>query len=497
MSPGRETRHHPLRGRLRTAITSAAAYACATLAVAGCTHLVTGQGSSMLYDPFHVAGLIAADGHSGPRGDAPAPTGTVKNTDGGAVDKLALLAINDIEDYWEQAYSHSLNGTFQPVAQRVSYDSHDPASPRVCGNETYRLINAFYTPRCNLIAWDRGALFPIGQRYFGDMSIAGVLAHEYGHAVQHMAKIVNRTTPVIVLEQQADCFGGVYLRWVAEGHSPRFTLSTGDGLDHVLAGLISMRDPIITPEGMDLTTEGHGTALDRVSAFQMGFAGDAATCAAIDMNEVTQRRGDEPIELHPAPSGQEDTGPAAVDQTSLSTLMQVLEKVFSPTQPPKLSLEPAKCPDAQASPPASYCPATNTITVDLPALQKMGTPGEEQQQHVLLQGDNTAFSIVMSRYTLAVQHERHLALDTAMAALRTACLTGVAHQKMAKQIPLPSGTTLVITAGDIDQAVAGLLTNRLVASDVNGVSVPAGFTRITAFRSGVVGTDDQCYQRFA
>jgi hypothetical protein len=84
-----------------------------------------------------------------------------------------------------------------------------------------------------------------------------------------------------------------------------------------------------------------------------------------------------------------------------------------------------------------------------------------------------------------------------MTALRTACLTGFVHRKMAQPIALPSGNTLVITAGDLDKAVAGLLTNHLVASDVNGVTVPAGFTRITAFRSGVTGSDEQCYQRFS
>lgn len=152
----------------------------------------------------------------------------------------------------------------------------------------------------------------------------------------------------------------------------------------------------------------------------------------------------------------------------------------------------------QAHPPASYCPATNTIVVDLAQLQKMGAPADEQSGHVLIQGDDTAMSVVMSRYVLAVQHERGLKLDSPGSALRTACLTGVAHRKMAGPVSLPSGNGLTLTAGDLDKAVAGLLTNHLVASDVNGQTVPAGFTRITAFRSGVVSSnDDLCYQRFA
>ena len=132
------------------------------------------------------------------------------------------------------------------------------------------------------------------------MSVTGVLAHEFGHALQRMAKLVSKKDPTIVSEQQADCFAGVYLYWVADGKSPRFTLSTGDGLDHVLAGMITTRDPV-----MDSETENddeHGSALDRVSAFQMGFITGASACAAINMKEIEQRRGDLPKILRTDPT---------------------------------------------------------------------------------------------------------------------------------------------------------------------------------------------------
>jgi hypothetical protein len=57
---------------------------------------------------------------------------------------------------------------------------------------------------------------------------------------------------------------------------------------------------------------------------------------------------------------------------------------------------------------------------------------------------------------------------------------------------------LTLSAGDLDEAVAGLLTNGLVASDVNGDKVPSGFSRISAFRAGVQTDDiDTCYDQFA
>ncbi|CAM3239294.1 peptidase [Mycobacterium intermedium] len=483
------------RGR-RVKATGRAALVCLAViaVVAGCTTVVRGRAVSILNDPFHVGGLPATNGPSGPRQNAPAPTGTVINTDNGPIDKLSLLSINDIEEYWKAAYSQTMKGSFKPVSKLVSYDSNDDSGSTVCRMPTYDNVNAFFTSRCDLIAWDRGVFMPVAQQYFGDMSVNGVLAHEYGHAIQNMAKLVSRRDPTIVYEQQADCFAGVYLWWVADGKSPRFTLSTADGLDHVLAGVITTRDPVI--EADQENDDEHGSALDRVSAFQMGFITGAAACAAINKAEIERRRGDLPTALRvDSSTGDVETGEVAINEDTLNTLMEVMGKIFSPKNPPKLSFKTVGCSDAKPSPPASYCPSTNTIMVDLPGLAAMGKVAGTKQ-HSLPQGDDTALSIVMSRYALAVQHERGLAMQSPWTALRTACLTGFAHRKMAEPIKLPSGNSLQLTAGDVDEAVSGLLTNHMVASDADGISVPAGFTRIAAFRSGVLGEMDGCYSRY-
>jgi hypothetical protein len=113
----------------------------------------------------------------------------------------------------------------------------------------------------------------------------------------------------------------------------------------------------------------------------------------------------------------------------------------------------------------------------------------------MLQGDNTAMSVVASRYVLAIQHERGLALNTPTAAVRTACLTGAVERSMAQPVSIPSGKQLVLTAGDLDKAVIGLLVNGVGASDVNGENMPAGYTRAIAFRAGVLDDTDECFQR--
>jgi len=481
--------HRGARSRVVQAVLAVGA----ALVLAGCTSYLPGTAVSMMYDPFFVGGLPVSDGPSGPRADAPDPVGTVRNTDDGEIDRLAVLSINDIEGYWREHYPEYFAGEFVPVATLVSYDSTDRRSPKICGAKTYNEPNALFCPPKNLMAWDRGQLFPAGQKYFGDMAVTGVLAHEYGHAVQHMADLNDERTPGIVLEQQADCFSGVYIRWVAEGSSQRFTVSTGDGLSHLLAGLIAMRDPVLTPRTERLLLEkyGHGTALDRISAFQMGFDSGPRGCRGIDLQEIRERRGDLPMALQPDSTGSLQSGEIDIDEDTLQTLLGVLAEIFPLAEPPSLAFDAPGCADARPSPPASYCPATGVIAVDLPTLQRMGQPADTDQR-VLVQGDDTALSVVMSRYMLAVQQQRGLSLQSPRSAMLTACLTGVAHREMAAP-----GRELTISAGDIDEAVAGLLTNGIVASDVNGGVIPAGFTRITAFRSGVVGNADRCFARFA
>ena len=104
---------------------------------------------------------------------------------------------------------------------------------------------------------------PSLRRANGDMAITMVLAHEYGHAIQKMATLNPKGVPSLVAEQQADCFAGVYLRWVAEDKSPRFTLNTGEGLNNLLAAMIAFRDPLPSQNDYSAGDE-HGSAFERI-----------------------------------------------------------------------------------------------------------------------------------------------------------------------------------------------------------------------------------------
>jgi hypothetical protein len=225
----------------------------------------------------------------------------------------------------------------------------------------------------------------------------------------------------------------------------------------------------------------------------MGFTDGPTACAGIDQNEVKQRRGDLPVALT-----RNSTGDWPVSVESVTAVVEAMNQTFPLVNPPNLTFDTpsaGSCAAATPSPPVSYCPTTNTIAVDLPGLADMGTPGGRNRRFALPVGDNTAYSVLVSRYMVALAHQRGVVLDDAAAALRTACLTGVATTAMSKEITVGSDV-VALAAGDLDEAVSGMLTNGLAASDVNGASVPSGFSRIDAFRAGVLGDQDRCFKRF-
>ena len=482
---------------MRRTLRSLLAAAGVAAVVASCSSAIPGRPVSVFEDPFKVGGLEAVDGPTGLRPDAKPESREVTGTDGGEVDVLAGQSVSDLEEFWKFAYPDTFDGELTPVKELMSWDSED-YDGTFCGDTTEGLVNAGFCERDNTIGWDRTILLPSLRNAYGDMAITMVLAHEYGHAIQKSAGINPKGVPTLVAEQQADCFAGVYLRWVAEGKSPRFTLSTGEGLNNLLAAMISFRDPLLSEnEGYSVGDE-HGSAFERISAFQFGFTDGTAACASITLKEIKERRGELPVDL---PANQ--SGELPVTEKSVRSVIDAMNLLFAPKNPPKLTFDAASassCADARPSPPVSYCPATNTIAVDLGGLQDLGTATEgydADSSGPPLQGDNTAYSVLTSRYMMALQHEHGgVSLDTAEAGLRTACLTGVATTKLSKTITTPNGDAVALTAGDLDEAVSGLLTNGLAAGDVNGETVPAGFSRIDAFRVGVLGDVDRCYKRF-
>ncbi|WP_137725165.1 metallopeptidase [Prescottella subtropica] len=479
------------RPRLLTAV-----LALVAVAATGCATTTDGRAVSIYDDPFTVAGLPARDGPSGPRAGTPDAVRAVVGSDGGAVDRLAANAITDIESYWAQQYPTIFAGTFTPVSELMSWDPDDTDGPRFCGIGTDDLVNAAYCTRQDVVGWDRTYLLPALIDAFGPMAVVMVLAHEYGHAIQQKAGLVGDDDPGIVLEQQADCFSGAFVRHVAEGDAPHFTLNTADGLNSVLAATVAVRDT--EPGAADSV---HGSAFERVTAVQIGFTDGPAACTGIDADEIISRRTDLPRHYE----GRSDDGELPVTEESVRAIVDSFAAVFALADPPQLDLSgiDTGCADADATAPVSYCPTTNTIGVDLPALAERGRPaaGDGTRDAIVnvdVTGDYSAYVLLASRYTLAVQKASGMSLSGPQTALRAACLSGAVTAALSPGNPRAAdiAARVWLSPGDLDEAISGLLSDGLAASDVDGVTVPSGFSRVDAFRTGVLGGQDACTGRY-
>ncbi|MFE3545491.1 neutral zinc metallopeptidase [Nocardia sp. NPDC059177] len=467
---------------------------CALLSV-GCTRAVDGHAVSIYDDPFQVAGLPTTGGPNGPRPGVADTDLTATNGDDGEMDHLALNAIADIQTYWQSVFATEFpDQTFDPVQKLISWNARAPRSQAVefCKETTYHLVNAAYCRSDNSIGWDRAMLLPTMSETFGKMSVVMVLAHEYGHAIQTMAGLVTKKTPVLVKEQQADCFAGAFIRHVAEDKSNHFTINTSDGLNSVLAATVSIRDS--DPDDPESV---HGSAFERVTAVQVGFTDGPHGCKGIDTEEIEQRRGNLPQSF----SGDTGRGEYPISKENLVELSKALQAILPVEENPTYGFSGAEidCADGADTEPVTYCPADNLIATDVAGLAARGSVDTEDDGPlpVKVSGDYNGYVVFISRYTLAVQRDQGQELTGAKTGLRAACLSGVVTGQLARSDRPVSQGDIQLSAGDLDEAVSGLLTDGLAASDAEGNTVPSGFSRVDAFRAGVLNGETTCLSRYS
>ncbi|WP_167105320.1 neutral zinc metallopeptidase [Amycolatopsis granulosa] len=456
------------------------------LALTGC-----GGGTSALTTEGDVAGLPITHFDSGLKRDAPDPDLNVINVSDDEADRIAVATIADVEDYWSDVLPSGFGVAFRPVKSLLSYDSAGANQHNGCG-DTKGNANAFYCSSDDSVAWDRGALLPAMMDKFGPLSVVTVLAHEFGHAVQYRLGDragITRSTPTIVKEQQADCFAGGYYRWVAEGRSKYFAVSTSDGLNSALSSLFLVRDDAGTAA---TDRAAHGTGFDRTYAFQIGFERGPKECAAMTMDSIRPRLTERPFD-----AGDRD-GDLRVDRNAITLLGASLDQAFAGAQvpAPRIADDGGTCPGGASTPPASYCADGNTVSIDLAALAELGRPVDQNGEFTGSgsggHGDFAAFAEVASRYALGIQKGVGASLDNANAGLRTACLVGAWAAVAARP-----GQQLRLSAGDLDEAISDLLRpDSLVAADVHGKPAAGGFNRVEAMRTGYLQGSQPCSQRY-
>jgi len=196
-------------------------------------------------------------------------------------DETIEISVTDIEEFWADALPASYDIEYETIDDLLPYDSStDVETISDCfEGASYEDVadNALYCLLDDRVVYDDEGLFPRLFDDFGPFSIAMVLAHEWGHAIQGRILTFDEfvNAPSIQKELQADCFAGAWVGYVDEGSSQNLVLEAGD-IEIGLAGMLEFSDPL----GNDPTTQGaHGNGFDRVNAFSEGFEQGVDRCA--------------------------------------------------------------------------------------------------------------------------------------------------------------------------------------------------------------------------
>lgn len=368
----------------------------------------------------------------------------VHGTDHGDTDRLAATVVSDAQDYWSKAYPATFDRPWKDLdGGFFSVDTGDTGSSPPCASTVSEVEgNAYYCRSVDAIAWDRTALLPVLREHYGDAAVAVVLSHELGHAVQQRADLAQGQP--LRLEAMADCFAGSFLRWVSDGHAPHLRASP-DQLDEALRAITVFRDPVGS-------TGAHGTAFDRLSAFQTGFAGGPGECPAVPTADVA-----EPVEQDPNVPLDEAIGNTTAEQY----FGELVTERGGRWTPPRLG----DCPNERK--PVAYCGAPPRVSIDRAAL---GTIRDET-------GDQAVTTLVASRYAAAALAQ----LEKPVTGEAISCLTGAY-----------TAARPALSPGDLDEAVQIVLSSEALARDERGHGSINGSDRIAAFRSGALDGSEAC-----
>jgi predicted metalloprotease len=390
-------------------------------------------------------------------------------TDRGPIDQLAAAVVTDVQAFWAGEFPRTFHSPWRDLdGGFYSVDTTDArATAPPCSNAAPDVEgNAFFCASVDTIAWDRDALLPVLREHYGEAAVAVVLAHEIGHAVQHRSGTGVGQVKPIVTETMADCYAGSFLRWAVDGRAPHLRVHP-DRLDEAMRALITFRDPVGGEQAAD---DPHGTAFDRVSAFQDGYRDGAGGCSGMSTetrrytaNEVSGRdQRNEPLE----PTVR--TGTAEVEAYFADLVTRRGHRWHPPA-----SRRPDTIPCRDRGP-VAYCGQPRAVVVDDAALADL---------HYNI-GDHSVQTLLASRYALAALADMGRPVTGRTASKQAACLTGAYTGSGLQRAGSSSGA--------LDEAVETALTSDSVARDAAGADPLSGFDRVGAFRDGVLRGTDAC-----
>ena len=409
--------------------------------------------------------------------------------------EVAQRAVDAVNEYWRDTYPEVYGSEFPELAGFYPYGPNTEMPP--CGpyQISYEEIadNAFYCPDDDIIAWDEGSLMPALNEEFGAFTVAIVIAHEFGHAVQARFGTGDRT---VDLELQADCFAGAWTQHVSDGDAEGFDPDMVD-LDKTVAGMIAIRDvPGTAPDD----PAAHGSGFDRVAAFQDGYENGADKCEEYAEEGVDRRTAEIPFRATDFETGGnlplEDDWDGQGSQGLLSLVEGDLNEFYDwyfgelgeswePVSDLVLvdpAVDTVSCGDDELSGDeleyiAVYCDDENAVVVD----------GEGLVTDLYSIGDFAVASELAQLWAVAAQSQLGVA-DGDEAGLQADCLAGYwATSTFPGVEDVTPGSTLEISGGDLDEGIMGFL-----AYGTGVAGSPTVFQRTEALRTGVFGNLRAC-----
>lgn len=418
-------------------------------------------------------------------------------------DGFLTHAFNDIEAFWNDEFQATYDTPWTPLAGGIyaAYPDRTSAIPG-CGTaeSTYEDVQrgtAFYCSDGDFMAYDDAQGLPDLVDQLGRDAVAVVLAHEFGHAIQ--ARVDDGNHPSVLIEQQADCFAGA---WAAHAAAGAGSIRFDDAA--VRAGLTAMiyvRDPV--DGGGIADPDAHGTGFDRVGAFQDGFEGGARRCSTFFTEGRLDTLVNIPFDFRDTNGGNLPMVDASPDPTNgandiVTLIPQSLEAYWTtlaaansvPFTAPTLQPFPTAGPypecasltDAEFRQNIVFCPDDNTIHWDRQYSEQLASDP--------LLGDMSVGYLISNAYSEAIQYALRSKRTGESRALFDDCLTGSWVGYIVPPIPQDRADTLVLSAGDLDEAIITAIDRSDEHTDTNRLG--SAFEKVDAFRTGVLGGLNVC-----
>ncbi len=216
--------------------------------------------------------------------NGPPPSECKTGADANARDDCRIVGVVDsVQKYWTDEFSKR-GQKFVP-AKTVLFSG---STTSACGTAT-TAVGPFYCPQDEKVYLDLSFFQDLSSKFGakgGPFAQAYVVAHEYGHRVQHLLGQLNTSTQTgaqsqsVRVELQADCYAGVWSKNAADtGYLvPPTQAEIAQALDAASSvgddRIQQQRQGRVAPDAFT-----HGTSAQRQKWFSTGYqTGDPARC---------------------------------------------------------------------------------------------------------------------------------------------------------------------------------------------------------------------------